>query len=328
MTERDRSAKPEDLVSVVIPTRNRSDLVTRAVRCVLAQTYRQLEVIVVVDGPDPAASAALARIGGQRLRLVQLPENVGGSEARNIGVREARGEWIAFLDDDDEWLPEKIDKQVQAAWQSAFPLPIVCSKLIVRGSHAEMIWPRLRPYEPISEYLLSRTSWSYGEGLIHTSTILTRRELLLDVPFTTGLRKHQDWDWVLRAVQRPHVGIEFVSKPLAVWNMTSSARRVSTTADWRFSRDWIRSHRNLVTPRAYAGFLLTHCASQASLQRQWSAFVPLLAESCRVGHPRLFDFALYLAAWLSPPQLKPTLVSWLNRKNRYQTGRMAHRISI
>lgn len=318
----------ESLVSVVIPTRNRPYLVTRAVQSALAQTHREVEVIVVVDGPDPATSAALASSVGQRLRLAQLSENVGGAEARNIGVREARGEWIAFLDDDDEWLPEKLQKQIEIASQSAFPLPIVCSKLIARSSHASMVWPRRQPYEPISEYLLSRTSWSYGEGLIHTSTILTRRELLLDVPFTSGLRKHQDWDWVLRAVERPGVGIEFVPEPLAVWNIATSTRRVSTTADWNFSRNWIRSNRNLVTPRAYAGFLLTHCASQASLQRHWSAFVPLLVESCRIGHPKLFDFALYLAAWFYPPQLKPTLVSWLNRKSRYQTRRMAHQISI
>lgn len=190
-----------------------------------------------------------------------------------------------------------------------------------------MVWPRMCPRQPISEYLLSRTSWSYGEGLIHTSTIVARRDLLLELPFTSGLRKHQDWDWVLRAVQRPDVGIEFVSEPLAVWNIAGSTRRVSTTADWRFSRDWIRSNRNLVTPRAYAGFLLTHCASQASAERQWSAFVPLLIESCQIGRPKPFDFALYLAAWLSPRRLKPALVSWLNRKNKYRPERMAPQVS-
>lgn len=316
------------LVSVVIPTRNRSDLVTRAVLSALAQNYGQLEVIVVMDGPDPATASALANIGGQHLRLVQLRENVGGAEARNTGIREARGEWIAFLDDDDEWLPGKIQKQLQLALQSAFPLPIVCSQLIARSSNAEMVWPRRQPCEPISEYLLSRTSWSYGEGLIHTSTILTRRQLLLELPFSKGLRKHQDWDWVLRAAKRSDVGIEFVPEPLAVWNIAGSAGRVSTTADWRFSLDWIRSNRNLVTRRAYAGFLLTHCASQASTQHQWSAFVPILIESCWTGRPKPFDFALYLAAWFSPTQLKPPLVSWLNRKNRYETGRAVHQTSI
>lgn len=313
------------LVSVVIPTHNRPNLVIRAVQSVLLQTYPSLEVIAVVDGEDPETSAALARLDDQRLQLVELTAKVGGAEARNIGTRKARGQWVAFLDDDDEWLPEKIEKQLWIASQSQAPFPIVCSRVVARDLHSEMVWPRRLPHEPICEYLLSRTSWSYGEGLLHTSTILTARQLLLEVPFTAGLQKHQDWDWVLRAIQRPGVKIEFSVEPLALWNITNSNRRLSTTADWRFSLAWMRSNRNLVTPRAFAGFLLTHCASQARSQRHWSAFIPLLIESCRAGTPKPFDFALYLAAWIVPLGWKSAAFAWLNRKNRYDSGKMDHK---
>ena len=102
-------------VTAVIPTRNRADLVCRAVESVLSQTMPELECVVVVDGPDPATSEALARITDSRLKVLALEHNVGGCEARNTGIREARGEWIALLDDDDEWQPTKIEKQLLAA---------------------------------------------------------------------------------------------------------------------------------------------------------------------------------------------------------------------
>ena len=66
-----------------------------------------VEAIVVIDGPDAASQHALARIGDARLRVIALPESVGGSEARNIGARAAASRWIALLDDDDEWLLNK-----------------------------------------------------------------------------------------------------------------------------------------------------------------------------------------------------------------------------
>src|SRR5580698_546767 len=105
-------------VSAVIPTRNRPALVSRAVQSVLRQTHSDIEAVVVIDGPDPETAAALEAIGDPRVRVIALAENVGGSEARNVGAREARGEWIALLDDDDEWLPEKIEKQIQSVLSS------------------------------------------------------------------------------------------------------------------------------------------------------------------------------------------------------------------
>ena len=94
------------VVSAVIPTRNRPELLCRAVRSVLSQTIRDIECIVVIDGPDMATVNALREIADARLSVMELPENVGGCEARNLGARAAKGEWVALLDDDDEWLPQ------------------------------------------------------------------------------------------------------------------------------------------------------------------------------------------------------------------------------
>ncbi|TMM39790.1 MAG: glycosyltransferase family 2 protein [Actinobacteria bacterium] len=93
-------------VSVVIPTRLRPALVPRAVCSALAQALTDIEVVVVIDGPDPDTREVLAAIADPRLRIVELERSGGAPAARNVGVDHARAAWTALLDDDDEWLPE------------------------------------------------------------------------------------------------------------------------------------------------------------------------------------------------------------------------------
>ena len=109
-------------ISVVIPTYNRARQVKAALESVLAQTYPELEAIVVDDGSTDGTGEALQQLisqqggNGKQIRYFFQP-NQGQSAARNKGIAEARGEWIAFLDSDDVWLPEKLEWQVRAIEQ-------------------------------------------------------------------------------------------------------------------------------------------------------------------------------------------------------------------
>src|ERR1700722_8506374 len=100
-------------VSVVIPTYNRAATVPRAIESVLAQTVTDLEVIVVDDGSSDDTGKVLREMFGDRIRYYSQA-NQGASVARNKGVEEARGEWIAFLDSDDLWEKEKLEWQLKA----------------------------------------------------------------------------------------------------------------------------------------------------------------------------------------------------------------------
>lgn len=92
-------------VSVVIPTYNRAGVLGRAITSVLSQTFPDLECIVVDDGSTDQTVVLVERFQDPRLRLLRLPVNKGGGHARNVGIQAARGELLAFLDNDDEWLP-------------------------------------------------------------------------------------------------------------------------------------------------------------------------------------------------------------------------------
>ncbi|HUG49112.1 MAG TPA: glycosyltransferase family A protein [Candidatus Limnocylindria bacterium] len=154
----------EGLVSVVISTRGRAELLLRAIGSVLAQTYGLLEIVVVVDGPDEETELALGGVHDDRLRWQVNGQSVGGSEARNVGVRAARGEWVAFLDDDDEWLPAKLERQVELLRSVAGPALVSC-RIITRTPRGEFVGPERepRPTEHLSEYLFRPAGRSRGE---------------------------------------------------------------------------------------------------------------------------------------------------------------------
>lgn len=111
--------KDDILVSVVIPTYSRNETLERALIGILGQTYQNLDIIVVDDNPtDSEWRVSTQKImekysGNSKIRYIQNKENLGGAGARNVGIRESKGEYIAFLDDDDEYYPQKIEKQLQ-----------------------------------------------------------------------------------------------------------------------------------------------------------------------------------------------------------------------
>ena len=307
MTSMDRPT-----VSAVIPTRNRPELVLRAVYSALKQTFQDLEVLVVIDGPDSATLTALQLVSDRRLRVIALPDPVGACIARNSGVRAAHGKWVAFLDDDDEWLPEKIVKQLALATKSRFAYPIVSSQLIRRTSGSDEVWPRKAPTQPLSEYLLARDSWTGGDGNISTITIFAPRQLFGLCQFRPGLKRYQEWDWFLRCVRQPGAGVEFVPEPLAIWHIAENRPSVGSANNWELAFEWIQEIKEYITPRAYAGFIATSLAPQASAQKAWHAFFRLLREMTRNGAPKPVDYALYMGMWL-PKQLRRRVARLVDR---------------
>ncbi len=278
------------LVSAVIPTRNRPALVRRAVLSVLSQTMPNVECIVVIDGPDEATCHALSEIADPRLKVIPLAQNVGGCEARNRGAQAARGEWIALLDDDDEWLPERLEKQLAAASRSIEPATMVASRFLDRGAEGDDL---VRPYifpktgQAISEFLWCEVSYLGGiTGFPQTSTWLIRREFLLQVPFTKGLKVLQDLDWLLRAYPDPRMRVVFVDEPLTIFYNETTRQRVTKRIDWQYCRQWAMDNRPLFSAKAFGFFLVIYCLNPAAQQGvTWSEVKSLLQQVWRYGRP-------------------------------------------
>jgi glycosyltransferase involved in cell wall biosynthesis len=292
-------------VSVVIPTRLRPALVTRAVRSALAQTVRNIEVIVVLDGPDAQTRAALADVDDARLRIVERDTPGGAPAARNTGVEHAAAPYVALLDDDDEWLPEKLATQLLLASDKA----IVSGRLLVRTPRTEFVLPRRlpEPGEPLSEYLSVRRGLTHGDGFIQTSTILAPTELFRQVPFTEGLRRLQELDWTLRCLELDGIELLYADVPLVIWYADENRPRISNDAPWQQSVAWLKESRSRVTPRAYAALAMSVVSSMAVASRSPRVFFGLLREATRHGRPSTVDYVTFLQVWLVPPGLRRVL---------------------
>ena len=305
-----------ELVSVVIPTLNRPELLRSAVLSALHQTYSPIEVIVVIDGEDRASELTLRSIDDARLRIIELAINMGGSEARNTGVRAAKGSWIAFLDDDDEWLPQKIELQMEAARATNSVFPVISTRLIVRTPESDLVrpTPEIDSRLPVSEQLFCRRTAADGPYTMQTSTLLTRRETMLAIPFRSGLQRHQDWDWLLRAARNPNVSFHVLSEPLTVFRVDDGRPSVGRALDWQFSLRWAREMRRYFTPKAYSFFIATECVARAvKVKAGPSACSLLIREFAFRGSPTLQSLA-WLAAFLFIPH------SW--RKNVKKISQM------
>lgn len=306
------------LVSVVVPTFHRPHLVGRAVQSVLAQTVRELEVVVVVDSRDDETCSALGTIADPRL-VVHVPgRHLGNADARNAGVSLARAPWVAFLDDDDDWFPVKLERQLPVALGApAGSHPIVSCRVLVRATGGTMVWPRRTPDpgEDLSEYFFCRRTPFTGEGMVTTTSILTTRALLRHVPFTSGLTRHEDPDWVMRAVRHPGAFLQFVpdEDPLLTWYMEHDRPRVSTRPDWEASRDWARNNRTLFSKRGYAAFLLHVASGAAAAQRARGALAELLVEAARRGRPGPVDVASHIANFALPASWQRRAAAWYGR---------------
>lgn len=294
-------------VSVVIPTFHRPELLIRAVKSVLNQTVLPLEIIVVIDGPDLETQKALEIFDSSLLKVLILPKRSGGSTARNKGAFHAKGDWIAFLDDDDEWLPNKLESQLDIVLRSTYIHPIVATQVIARTPSGDFCWPRKSPPSQMSligDYLLSRNGFFKGEGLLQTSTLLIQKKLLLKLPFDEGLAAFQDWDWMIRAAQVEGTGIEFVPKPLAIWYTEEQRVCTSTGKTWHYDLKWIKEKRSIISARAYSGFIVTNVNPKAAESRDYKAFGLMLKEVVSNGQIQFIDILLLFGMWLIPRKIR------------------------
>ena len=195
-------------VSVVIPTHNRSQLLEQSLRSVLWQRTVNFEVIVVDDGSTDDTAAVL-RSFGDRLRVVRHERALGVSAARNRGIEEARGEWVAFLDDDDLWAPDKLALQLEAlrrdhkGWAYAGAVEITVDNRILAGQ------PPVPP-ERIVDELATRNMMPAG-----ASNVMVRKAWLSTSGFDGSLHHSADWDLWIRLARRGTPTC--VSKPLVAY---------------------------------------------------------------------------------------------------------------
>jgi glycosyltransferase involved in cell wall biosynthesis len=291
------------LVSAVIPTLGRPTLLLNAIRSVLAQTYHPMELIVVVDGPDVNTVNALQCIRDDRVRVVINPCSLGAAAARNRGVAEAAGSWVAFLDDDDEWMPEKIDRQMSFAC-GHLPALWTC-RTRVNTPLASYIWPDIifDNSVPFDDYLFDRRSLFMGDKFVQTSSYLIPKDLFDRCPFPLN-SPHDDWEFIIRLTKGVGARVETVPDVLVLHSIEEIRPSLSNGVPWSASLNWLDGMRPLLTPRAYSGICLGVVGPRAAASRAYRAFFPLLRKAFACGTPTPLHVLLYLAFWSIPQSFR------------------------
>ncbi|MFV0309863.1 MAG: glycosyltransferase family 2 protein [Desertimonas sp.] len=311
-------------MSVVIPTVGRRSL-EAAVASAQAQTIAPDEIVVVDDRPPGGEPLDVAsrRAGVVPVHVVVTGGGVGAAAARMIGVDAATAELIAFLDDDDEWMPEKLASQlVRFDHERAHVEHPVVGALAVDVDEAGDVaaWPRPSRFEPgrddLAEALfVRRRSLSAGGRLsLGSSVILADRRLLLADPMDSGLTVHEDWEWLLRVDARDDARVSVVDRVLVRYRLADVSLSSCANA-WHDTRELARCRP--MSARARGDLLITVGATAAVGARAWRDAFGLVAEARRAGRPtRRAWLALALETVVAP--LPPTWRQrcWVRRDRR------------
>jgi glycosyltransferase involved in cell wall biosynthesis len=218
-------------ISVVIPAHNAEPFLEATLRSALEQTLPPLEVIVVDDGSRDATASLAARFE-PAVRVLQGGGR-GVSAARNTGVAEARGDWIAFLDHDDLWLPDKLARQAFLVENDSAAVMAFTQASVLHGGQPSQ--GEIFPDIPDPDRLLAGAY----EELVHwnfvpMSSVLARADVLrgLDGPFDPRWSLSEDWDLWLRVARRHPRGLRFVPAPLMRYRIVAG-RATARMADLR-----------------------------------------------------------------------------------------------
>lgn len=208
------------MVSVIIPTYNRAGTLMRSIRSVMEQSYSEWELIIVDDGSTDNTKDIVKPVLEQdvRIRYICCPENKGQASARNTGIQAAQGEYVAFQDSDDCWLPDKL--QLQMSMMEAHPeYGLVYGQMVYNENEVLSI-----PFPP-----LNAGEWIFKEclkqNLISTQTMLVRRTIFDKIGlFDTNMSALEDYELALRITKNYPVG--FVTEPVVTaYKSTDSVSR-------------------------------------------------------------------------------------------------------
>ena len=259
-------------VGVVLPTHNRPELMRKALASILAQDYAgPIEVVVVFDNAEPDLTLADPD-GARPVRVVANTERTPGlSGARNTGVLTLATEIVAFCDDDDEWRPEKLTKQVQRLLDDPATEMVTCGIEVVFG---DQVNPRLAGLTEVRHDDLLRSRMS----MLHSSTFVFRRAALLDLGLVAEDApgsQNEDYDLLLRAVRRHPIAHVDEVLVRVLWGRTSFfASQYETkiaSLEWMLARHPEFAGNRPGAARIYGQLACWHAATGCGRDaRQWA----------------------------------------------------------
>ncbi len=227
------------MISVIIPAYNRAPVLPQAVKSVVNQGFDDLEIIIVDDASRDNTQDVISAMNDPKIVYVRHPHNMGGAAARNTGLQKAQGEFIAFLDSDDLWLPGKLRKQMDLfkTLDDSYGVVYTGLKVIFEGddphsSRSEII-PAVHRGDFLNELLVANCVRTLS------SVVVKRRYMEAVGGLDPALRSCQDWDLYIRLMKECR--FDCVNEPLVIYHVNKAdPSRISNT-----SKSIIQGHQML-----------------------------------------------------------------------------------
>lgn len=296
------------LVSVVIPAYNREKTISRALNSVLEQTYSNIEVIVVDDGSTDSTAKIVSNYADGRVRLICLSSNQGANKARNTGISEAKGEYIAFQDSDDEWLADKLEKQLAYMLKTATKAAY-CPYILYDEGKTSVV-PSDYMNQDVCEKNVVQTLKK--KNVVGTPTLIVRRELFGEIGmFDTDMKGLQDYEFVIRLVKHERLG--YIREPLVkAYRMQQSITTNSHRILEAFAQI-LEKHADFVDVETFLHIYLGRAETLWEDQINWQEFDKIV-ESVRKSGKAITGEDCYRMAmqyfWKQNWLIKKALTEW------------------
>ena len=272
-------------VSVIIPVFNRPDELQIAIQSVLNQSYANYELIVVDDG---SVCDIVINHDDKRINIVKHKKNMGAAAARNTGIKVASGKYIAFLDSDDYWYPNKLEKQLAYIETVDDTVKAICTSFHLKRVNSKFLETyRMNSEEDFCKKLLDGCFFSAG------TTIFFERSIMDQVGLhDTAFARYEDWDWLLRYCK--HFKLGSLDEPLALINVVpypsfASVRKSVNILYLKHYKE-IRKRKGLLSSLRFKSSVMLEQAIYAAREKKYlfSAFYLFLSGA--IYPPRMWTF--------------------------------------
>jgi glycosyltransferase involved in cell wall biosynthesis len=282
------------LVSVIIPVYNRAYIIGRTVDSVAAQTYKNIEIIVVDDCSDDSADLQ-AKLDTYDLdiKYIRHETNKHGGASRNTGIDASKGKYIAFLDSDDIWAEDKIDQCVQ---KGVIENEILYSKIEDRNAvKPDFAFDNTKK---VDEYLI------VDRQAMQTSSLFMCSSFAKTVRFDPSLKRFQDTDFIIRAQMQFEAKFSLIDSVLVYMSDEDKRSRISSSVDPEPAQFWLKKIRSLMTQKSIAVFTFNRIINYSSNSLPRTSLFRLFIKDQCYKYPFNLDFKVFIKCILGSYQNK------------------------
>ncbi|WP_254659691.1 glycosyltransferase family 2 protein [Salinivibrio sp. DV] len=279
-------------MSIIVPVHNRSSIITSTLDSVANQTYQDFELIIIDDCSDDSEQLqVILKNYKLNIKYIRHKTNQHGAAARNTGIDAAQGDYVAFLDSDDVWLEDKLEKCIN---KKIGERDILYSRIEDRGTVKPTA--AFDNNKQVDEYLLVERQ------AMQTSSLFMHKNLAREIRFDSRLKRFQDTDFVIRAQKIHNARFVYMDVVLVKMGEEDVTGRISASVDPRPAIDWLGKIGPLLTDKSKAVFIFNRIINYASNSYSRKSLINLFVQGKCYRYFNYLDYKVFIKCVLGSNQ--------------------------